>query len=359
MRSRVKKALEKIEELKKQQGFMVTDIHVHPLDVMGVIFPSEYDSRRPDDLTGTDYTKMGILEFFKYGVIVSIFSPIYYKILENEVFKSIQAMYKRVGRARLLSEMGERLIDQVVLIPISPWVTLDKIIEICGQNQRFYFLCSPDLHGGNITEIVADLRRWKDLGAIGIKLHPNLQGFMPQPGQNDLEVADKLRAVYRFAEEENLMILFHGGVSFYTKNVDSRYKKIKRSKTNARLENFINHDGTSEIFGQYNMPIIIAHLGHFGVLKPNYSLMQKIVKRYQDVYFDTAGCSPGRIKKATEAISSKRICFGTDSIYNRMVYGLYYLYTATRNLKSEDPDSALKNILSSNFEEIKKKVIRK
>lgn len=348
---KVHEGVQYIKKLKMEKGFEVVDAHVHPVDVMGVI---SHDECCTDGSVSTivekDYFTKGLLEFFEYGKIIILFSPLYYKIIPQSVHKIIKKTFRRLGTKRLLEEMDCAGIDVSILVPIMPWSSFLKLREIHSGN-RFRYLYSPDIHNIDNAKLREELSLVKKMGAIGIKLHPNLQDFYPQPSKNKREVMEKLKSIYAFAENEKMFLLFHGGRSFYTDVVNSKYGKQSRSRDQGLLNNFINEDNTSEVFS-YNFPVIIAHLGSFAVFNDDLHIARRITNHYPNVLFDTAGCSPRLIRKAIEMLSSSRIIFGSDSLYNRMVYSIYFVYQATRNLEDEDQDVALQNILSTNIQKV-------
>jgi predicted TIM-barrel fold metal-dependent hydrolase len=346
---KLRETLAYINRLKKDKNLRIIDVHQHPYDVMGAVHPSEY---KPEDEVSTKkYWEKSILELFKYGKVVTLVSPLYYKFLPSSVQSIIRLTYEKAGEKRLLAEMDEASIDQAFLLPISPWSDNEAILNTY-QSDRFYMLHSPDIHNKSKDTIVQELKKCRELGVIGLKMHPNLQCFYPQPSQNSsLEMVEKLRAIYQTAEEERLVVLFHGGKSFYTDQVNKLYENVHtpRSRTHGVLENFANQDGYSEIFENYKFPVIIAHLGHFGTLSPNFELMRRVVERYSQVYFDTSGCEPALIRGSLEAISSERIVFGTDGIYNREIFGIHFLLEAVESVSKEKKDVMMESILGNNI----------
>ena len=147
--------------------------------------------------------------------------------------------------------------------------------------------------------------------------------------------------------------LFHGGLSFYTDQISDKYNNTKRSRTNALLKNYFNQDGSSEILGKYSIPVIFAHLGHFGLLKVDYSSLQLISKRYSNVYFDTSGTSPQLISKIVEVVGAHRVVFGSDGLYNRILQNLIFVYRGLSRITDKKKfDQALINVLGHNFNRI-------
>lgn len=337
----------KISEIKKNIGLQIIDAHVHPLDVMGVVHYSDVKN----ELEKSDYLSPGILEKLNYGKTAQIGSRLYTEFNPEDVNKMIKMAYERVVEKRILDEMDASLVDSVVMLPIAPWLPTE-IVQQKFSSQRLISLATIDIHNLKLSEIEGYLKKTLEEKKIkGIKLHPNLQNFKPQPSQNLPELAEKLHIIYKFVEREKLYLLLHGGTSFYTDSVDKKYSgNILRSKKNGLLENFCGGSGKSELFENYKMPIVIAHLGHYGITSPNYALIKTIVKKFNNVYFDTAGVSPIFLKNVLNLISSQRIIFGSDALYNRMAYNLAFAYVAAKNAKNgEKKEDIVSNIFQKNI----------
>lgn len=336
-------------DLKKSHGLKIIDTHIHPLDVMGVVHFIDY-KKEGDIREAANYFKPGLMEKLKFGRLANFLSNNLFNLFTRTVVKEIKSLYNNAGERRVLEEMEGALADKVVFLSVEPWSDTFLIKEHFN-NQKFLLLGSFDINRLKIDEIEPRLNRYIDeLGIVGLKLHPNLQNFKPQPGDNPPEIAAKLKLIYRLAEKHKLYLLFHGGLSSFTEYTDEKYYDLRRSKDNARLENFCAADGASELFGQYNIPIVIAHLGHFGFNKINERLVKLISEKYGQVYFDTAAVSPRLISRFIELVGSQKIVLGSDALYNRMVYGIYFVYQAARSAKTKESfNEIICNILGENF----------
>lgn len=341
--------LREVKRFKEKTGIEIVDTHVHPEDVMGVVYYSEKESgssRLPKD-----YLESGILEKFNYNKFEKIGSKVAFKIFPGFVNKTIQQTYTTYNNADLSNEMITSLVDKSVLLPIEPWLSTEIVGNEYKNKKNFIILGSIDIHGirkENIERMIASYIQ--DYKIVGLKFHPNLQNFKPQPKDNPQEIADKLRVIYDIAYKHRLYLLFHGGISNFTEHIHPKYHNIpKRSHTNAILKNFCSEDGRSELFENWNIPIIIAHLGHYGMINVDYSLLELITKRFGNIYFDTSGISTNVIAKTLQIIPSTRIVFGSDAAYNRMAYNLAFLYNATAMMDGKERDDVLINMLSKNF----------
>jgi len=132
-----------------------------------------------------------------------------------------------------------------------------------------------------------ELRRLRDAGIRGIKLHPEYQDFYP----------DEPRAfpIYREAARLGLVTLFHAGV-------DIGLCDPVRS-TPARLARALPQFGGA--------PVVAAHFG-------GYLLWREVLEHLcgRDIYFDTSYCArkmpPAWAGEIVEAHGAGRILFGTD-----------------------------------------------
>jgi len=74
------------------------------------------------------------------------------------------------------------------------------------------------------------------------------------------------------------------------------------------------------------------------------------------VYFDTSGVSPYFIARFIELVGSKKLVFGSDALYNKMIYSIYFIYKASILARSkESREDIMLNILGRNFQDIMEK----
>ena len=341
-----------IKGLKENYQLTIFDTHVHPLDVIGVMEISDYNFF-PENSAQINYSARA-LERLGYGKIAILLLRTFCKFLPGIVSKNIKKIYKNTSIDRLVSEMTDSLIDKCVLLPVEPLADTESVYK--NFNHRdFYVLGSIDVQSISIEHIPERVERLvTEFGISGIKLHPNLQNFYPQPSDNPPVIADKLRLIYKLAEDNNLYLLFHGGRTFCIKKKQKILGPIVCAKDKALLANFYNIDEKySEIFDNYNVPIVIAHMGHYGILTFNIDFLVEITRKYKNIFFDTAGVSRRCISLALKEIGSERILFGSDAIYNRMKYNLFLLYMAVRDrYRGLEIDNAMINILNRNFSSI-------
>lgn len=345
-----KSFLEKIKELKKNTQLEIVDTHIHPQDVMGVVHYSEYENAK-NIASRIDYDKPGLMETLHFGRAANFLSNNLFNLFKKTVAKEIRVMFSDSDQERLLSEMDFALIDRAVFLPVEPWTGAAEIRRTF-DHERFILLGSVDIHRLSAAEIEASIaQQVAELGIVGIKLHPNLQDFYPQPSDNPRELAEKLKTIYSAAEKHSLYLLFHGGISSFTEHVNDLYQNVGRSKKKALLEKFSDASGQSEIFGQYDAPIIIAHLGHFGLNKLDAGLLKAVIAKHPKVYFDTAACSPSMIAEFIKQCGHERLVLGSDAIYNKMMFAIYFVYSALKKLKygPQEVDKVLSAVLGDTY----------
>jgi predicted TIM-barrel fold metal-dependent hydrolase len=245
--------------------------------------------------------------------------------------------------------MDKSLIDSIVFLPVEPWTPTKKVYENLNH-ERFILLGSFDIHNWDINKIRKKLKIYLEKYRIkGIKLHPNLQGFKPRPSDNDEKIKQKLKTIYRFAEKNNLYLLFHGGISFYTKEKNKKFKNYPRSTNYAVIENFFDNKGKCEILENFKVKMIIAHLCHFGLGKINYELVKLATKRYKNLYFDTAAVSFKLTEKYIDMIGDEKIILGSDAAYNGMFNSVANIYKISQKFKKNKQIKVCKNILAKNY----------
>jgi len=132
-----------------------------------------------------------------------------------------------------------------------------------------------------------ELRRLKDAGIRGIKLHPDYQAFFPDE--------PRVFPIYREAARLGLVTLFHAGVDIgLCRPVRSTPERLARA-----LPQFAG------------APVVAAHFG-------GYILWREVVDHLcgRDVYFDTSYCArkmpPPWAREIIQAHGAHRVLFGTD-----------------------------------------------
>ncbi len=102
-------------------------------------------------------------------------------------------------------------IDKALILNIEAMTALGvgmdnmKVLELCQPHEDvFRVFAAVDPHKGDVA--AAELAKAVDAGAIGLKLHPGYQDFVPD------ELASA-KAVYRTAQDLGIPILFHQGTT--------------------------------------------------------------------------------------------------------------------------------------------------
>jgi len=342
---------EYLSGLKRRYNFLITDVHTHPLDVMGIVHFNDYDLVNTGS-AGKENRALepGFMEKMEFSPLANMISGVVSRLVPRAMINDIKSSYDNINEKEIIFKMEESLVDQVAFLSLDPWVNPYQVKKVFNNN-KFLLLGSIDLHDIKISDIEeAIFKQIKDLGIVGLKLHPNLQNFHPQPSDNPKEIGGKLKVLYKAAEKYGLYLHFHGGISHFTNRVNKNFSRpISRSRTNALLKNFCFPDGSSEILGKYNVPIIIAHLGYYGQNKINRDLVKKI-GQYDNVYFDTAAVSPGLIKDFFEIIKYNKILLGSDAFYNQSIFSMYLINEAIKKVyRNDEREEVLISVISKNF----------
>lgn len=322
----------------------IFDSHMHPFDVLGI-----HQISNKDSLLGENgeikINPPSLLEYLEYSKFSLYLLKAVFRYLPGIIEKSILNSFNKTDQKHLIYEMDEASIDKSVLVPVEPFVSSQTIFQKISSH-RFLTVGSIDIYKIPINEIEKNITdQIKNFGIVGLKLHPNIQGFFPQPSMNDFEIAEKLRKIYETAEKNRIYILIHGGISHLLNNKKSTVEY-------GVLENFCDSAGKSEIF-KYDIPFIIAHMGSYNVIKPNYKLLKIITDNYKNVFFDTSGVGPVVISRALSVIGIDRIIFGTDAPYFRIKFNLKIVLKALQMADvKENFEERIIKVFSYNYKNI-------
>ncbi|MBN1222251.1 MAG: amidohydrolase family protein [Candidatus Aminicenantes bacterium] len=351
-----------IRNLKHKYGLKIVETHIHPFDVIGVVHYEDYSEVNPGEFLykenlGRKEAKdtpgfvgwLGKVDYNKYAFFLFNMAL---RVIPGYENYDLKKAFRRTGVSKILEEMNEVLVDEAVLLPVEPWLPTEYV-QKCFKHQRLRLLGSIDIHRLSLRNIKKTIKHFvEDYHIIGLKLHPNMQSFLPQPSHNPRDVEEKLRMIYGMADDLGLYLLFHGGPSGLARNLDKKYGGISQKSRNGILENYCDDSGRSELLGRYRIPIVIAHLGHFGSPVLNSSLARTILDSYDSVYFDTAGAPSHFIQKFIEWGGGERIFLGTDALYFRILYSMHSVYKAAQKARTEEnPDDIMANILGRNYDQ--------
>ena len=152
------------------------DIHVHPLDVIGVC---EHlgDENTTEELVSTP-ASLGISQKFNFNRLINSLTKLSFSIAPSIVKSSILEYYQSMNIGKILYEMNYAGIDRSFFVPIEPYVTNNETLKVSELTSRASSYASFDIHNPDATKNINLL--FLNHSFVGIKLHPNLQGFMPQ-----------------------------------------------------------------------------------------------------------------------------------------------------------------------------------
>lgn len=153
------------------------------------------------------------------------------------------------------------------------------------------------------------LARWVKSEVCGIKLHPLFNLFRPN--------AKSAYKMYKLAQEFNLPILFHTGLSPAAPSYLRRFVKINDYLCAVR-----------------DFPKVRFILGHGG----GYSDWEdaiKITRKYENVYLETSGQPPKVISEFIKNVDINKILYGSDWPFYPMAVSLAKILLATESNKQE------------------------
>jgi predicted TIM-barrel fold metal-dependent hydrolase len=352
-----------VDALKRRCQLRVVDSHVHATDVLNVIDLRSYrrsgsiwalgeQTYRPDDLE-----KIDLLASLEHNRWQQALERVAFRLLPGVVNSAIRHSYAFIGEQRIRDELSASGVDAVVLLTLAPVGAIDEVHPFYGAADHLHYLGSIDLHAIDADEVAPELQRQQEaFGILGIKLHPNLQGFYPDPDHNPPPLGERLHRVYSAAEKLGLYVLLHAGASLLlhpSYQID-RYPQIAAAggPRYGLLERFCDETGRSRLFDAYRCRFVLAHMGHFGVQGQDRRLF-RLAERYPRILFDTAVTTPQLVARFVEEVGADQLLFGSDGLYNRLLAELIGCLKGIEEGSAGDrfEENAVK-VLGGNFERL-------
>jgi len=184
----------------------------------------------------------------------------------------------------LLREMDRHKVDSAVIVPMDKYIAVlnregnERILGIAGKYPKrlIPFATVNPWYG---EQAVNELRRCFDLGAVGLKLHPPLQGF---------QITDAVVfPVVEYAVEQGMPVYFHTGTAvssspFQLTELAMRYPEGTFIMGHAAYADYWNDVAAS-------------------------------VKAAPNVYIETSEHLPVFIRSLVTEVGADRIVYGSDS----------------------------------------------
>lgn len=137
-------------------------------------------------------------------------------------------------------------------------------------------------------DALCELERIKDMGLLGVKLHPEYQGFFADD--------EKMKPIYKKISELSLITVFHSGADFgYFGEVKCTPKRLKRA------------------LSWFSSPVVAAHWGALSYWNEVIEELCGEENLYIDTAFGYSSLPREAAMKICEKHGTERILFATDS----------------------------------------------
>lgn len=185
---------------------------------------------------------------------------------------------------RLFEGMKESGVAHSVVHPIEPMTPTEKIFDECKNDKNLTVTASVDPKD---PQKIEKLRKYMQLGCVGLKLHPILQHTSPED-KSYFEILEEYQKYNKF-------VLFHTGEYDYyiTKTHFYQYGNVKL------FEKIISA-----------FPKVKFVLGHTGLHTPEPAI--ELAIKYKNVYLETSFQSAKSIRNIMSKVDHSRILFGSD-----------------------------------------------
>jgi len=233
---------------------------------------------------------------------------------EKEIFKGVINLKQysfTYTIPNIFDEMNrlqvERSVILAVKIPLMANNT-DNVLNSIKENpeavKRLKVFASLNPRSLNKKGRLAD---WVGRGACGIKLHPLFNFFKPN--------SKSVYKIYELAQEFNLPIIFHTGLSPAAPEYLRRFVKIDDYLCAVR-----------------DFPKVRFILGHGGGYS-DWTEAIEIAKKYENVYLETSGQPPKVISEFVKKIDINKILYGSDWPFYPMAISIAKTLLATESDK--------------------------
>lgn len=192
---------------------------------------------------------------------------------------------KMSGLTHTMADSG--ITASVILPVLSNPLSFDSAVEFARRinDEKGDIISFAPIHP--LCEDLEDkLKRLRDMGFLGIKLHPDYQRM-------DIDCPEYMRLI-KLASDMGFITLLHAGLDeAYSKSLSAHPEKIRHMIDEVRPKN-----------------LIVAHLGGYAY----WEISEKYLGDC-DVWFDTAYCHTAgeRFEKLVKSLGPERIIFGSDS----------------------------------------------
>jgi predicted TIM-barrel fold metal-dependent hydrolase len=194
----------------------------------------------------------------------------YQESTQSEFFSRYEEM---IEPGRFASYLKSHRIEKAVILPeISPSttgvVTNEYVLDFCRDHEVFVPFCTVNPFVSNNP--AQELKKYRNLGAKGLKLYPSYNHFYPNES--------RIYPLYALAQEEKLPVLIHTGSSVF------RGSKIKYSDP-------IHLDDVASDFP--DLPVIMAHSGR-GLWYEKAFFLSRL---HPNLYLEVSGLPPKNLLK--------------------------------------------------------------
>ncbi len=215
-----------------------------------------------------------------------LFSPGFLKHVVITLWRRKQT-FQGMVISNLLRDMHSNNIARSVVLPVEYSDGIERslhLIEECRDTPNLIPFCSVYPKD---PLCIKKMHKYMQLGAKGLKLHPNLQQMLP--GDRSLFPLYTEYAAYHFP------LILHSGLTGY----ESRFRFGGRFSSLAFMESIPKN------FPE--MPVVLAHAGI-----SQYQQAIRLAQTYNNVYLELSGQPAQHIRQVLSALGAERLLFGTD-----------------------------------------------
>lgn len=203
---------------------------------------------------------------------------------------------------QLLETMQAHEVDYAIIIAREPVAPNQTLLDISQRIKKLFTVVHLKYGAKNVIQSLAE---YKEMGAVGVKIHPTLDGHLPK--------SIWYKKLVQAASELNLPIICHTGNSSYVGADHGEYSDIE------------NYDALVKSFPNTTFVMAHANLGR-------HDKAIEFAKKHKNVFIETSWQSQENVLELYHRLGSEKILFGTDwpilgdqiKVHKRILDGLKF-----------------------------------
>ncbi len=309
----------------------IIDFHVHPIDLFwrDKLGPKRLAEKM---LVEMDHANVCRALLYASEFNVKLFRkyinpPRINKAIEDAVSWGLYSLPRPLMRA--MEDPHDFIREHEEILAIAS-INSEYVIDAAKQSKgRLLAVASPDI-SMKLDELVSRVEKLLREDVVAVKILPTIQMI-----EATRESMKKLDYIASLLEEKGRILIIHTGCDPGIWELPALCEVARPSRFEALIRR------------HRDLPIVLAHMGAYSVLKPGIYVHEAIhaMRVYSNVYGDTAAVEPDIVFHVIEKVGDEKVVFGSDY---PVVVGFTWRNLVERIQRLSIPERSLEKILWGN-----------